>query len=343
MANGDGWRVVVRANGVVETERYAIPQPGPRQVLIETECTAVSAGTELGVQEQTRAGDYHPGYSNVGRVIALGDGVRGVEVGTRVLSFGNHASHVLSGTDSPYLVPVPEGVASSDAAFAVIGSVSMHGARKARVELGEHVVITGAGIVGQILLQLLAKTGAETLTVVDLAPARLELALKHGATHVVDGNAPDVVGRLHDITRGRGVDVAVEASGYPAVVPALVEACRIGGRIVLLGSIWHRPLTIDLMSFHEKEITMMGCHQPKCPPTATSYYPWSQEYNRKTFLDWLVQGRIRLQSLITHELDPRDAADAYRLLRAERDRALGVVFRFKDASSSSATASSPLL
>lgn len=325
----EGFRVVVRPDGVIETETYSIPEPGPRQVLIETECTAISAGTELGVQEQSRLGDYYPGYSNVGRILALGREVRDWEVGMRVLSFGHHASHVLSGTEAPYLIPVPEGVSSEEAAFTVIGSVSMHGARKAKVELGEHVVITGAGMVGQILLQLLARTGAETLTVVDLSPMRLERALEGGATHLLRGDDPDLLGRLREIADGRGVDVAVEASGYPAVIPTLVEACRIGGRIVLLGSIWHRPLTIDLMSFHEKEITMMGCHQPKCPPLATSYYPWSQEYNRKTFLEWLREGRLRLRSLITHVLDPREAAEAYRLLREERDRALGVVFRFR--------------
>jgi len=330
MGDGEGWRVVVRASGVVETERYPIPRPGPGQVLIETEWTAISAGTELGVQEQSRSGDYYPGYSNVGRVVARGEGTSGVEVGTRVLSFGNHASHVLSGTEPHVLIPVPEDVEPREAAFAVMGSVSMHGARRARVELGEHLVITGAGMVGQILLQLLTRTGAETITVVDLSRRRLEFAQQHGATHVVEGNDPDLAARLREITGGRGVDVAVEASGYPAVIPTLVEACRIGGRIVLLGSIWHRPLTIDLMPFHEKEITMMGCHQPKCPPRGTSYYPWSQEYNRKTFLEWLRVGRVRLGSLITHELDPREASRAYRLLREERDRALGVLFRFRE-------------
>jgi 2-desacetyl-2-hydroxyethyl bacteriochlorophyllide A dehydrogenase len=324
----EGWRVVVRANGQVETEPFEIPTPRAQTVLIQTEYSAVSAGTELGVQEQTRTGDYHPGYSNVGKILACGEGVRGFEVGQRVLSFGNHASHVLSGTTGPVLFPVPDSVPPEEAAFGVIGSVSMHGARKARVEMGEHVVVTGAGMVGQFVIQLLARTGLETLTAVDLSTSRLNLARQLGATHTLHPKEVDIRAELDRITGRRGVDVTVEASGYPEVIPTLVDVSRIGARIVLLGSIWHRPVTLDLMSFHEKEITMMGCHQPKCPPTGNAYYPWSQEYNRKTFLEWLGQGRLVVKPLITHILEAREAADAYRLLRQERDQAVGIVFRF---------------
>ncbi|MBM3215888.1 zinc-binding alcohol dehydrogenase [Candidatus Poribacteria bacterium] len=324
----EGRRIVVRSDGRIEVEAYDIPSPGRGQVLIETICTAVSAGTELGVQEQARSGDYHPGYSNVGRIVECGAGVDGFSPGDRVLSFGNHASHVVSGTDSPYLIPVPDDVGSDEGAFGVIGSVSMHGARKANAALGEHVLVTGVGMVGQIVVQLLARTGAETLIAMDLSSFRLEVALQHGATHTLDARASDTADAIRDLTHGRGIDVAVEASGYPDVIPSLVDYSRIGGRIVLLGSIWHRPVTLDLMPFHEKEITMMGCHQPKCPPKGNSYYPWSQEYNRRTFLHWIADGRLRIADLITHRLAADDAPTAYQLLREERDRALGVLFAF---------------
>jgi 2-desacetyl-2-hydroxyethyl bacteriochlorophyllide A dehydrogenase len=323
-----GWRIVVRPDGRVEDEEFPVPAPGPNQVLIRTEVTAVSAGTELGVQEQKRTGDYHPGYSNVGRIVRCGENVRGFEDGMRVLSFGNHASHVVSGATPSSLFAVPEAATSEEAAFGVIGSVSMHGARKARVEWGEHVLLVGAGMVGQLALQFLARCGGETLTVVDLSGYRLSIAREHGATHTLNPNDTDIRTSLEAITRGRGVDVTVEASGYPDVLPTLIEVMRIGGRIVLLGSIWHRPVTLDLMPFHEKELVMVGCHQPKCPPLGNSYYPWSQEYNRRTFLEWLAAGRLSVRPLITHKFPARDAARAYRLLRDERDAALGVVFDF---------------
>ena len=180
-----GRRIVVRARGGAETENFEVHEPGAGQVLVQTEFSAVSAGTELGSQEQARPDDYYPGYSNVGVVVKLGPDVEDVEAGDRVLSSGGHASHVVTSVKSPYFAPVPAGVSSRDAAFGVIGMVAMHGARKAALQIGEHALVTGAGMVGQLVAQLLPRDAAETLVVADLSEARLALALELGASHVV--------------------------------------------------------------------------------------------------------------------------------------------------------------
>lgn len=81
----DARRIVIRPDGRAETEEFAAPSPGAGQVLIRAEYTAVSAGTELGSQEQRRAGDYYPGYSSVGVVVECGAGVDSAEPGARSL------------------------------------------------------------------------------------------------------------------------------------------------------------------------------------------------------------------------------------------------------------------
>jgi threonine dehydrogenase-like Zn-dependent dehydrogenase len=215
-----------------------------------------------------------------------------------------------------------------EATFGVLGSVAAHGVRRARIELGEYVAVTGMGLVGQLALQLVAQTGCEALVAVDLSQARLQLAARHGATHTRNPRTEDLAGAVEQITGGRGLDCIIEASGYPDLLPTLFDTARIGGRVLLLGSIWHRKVEVDFMPFHLKELTLLGVHQPKCPTVPTPYFPWTQAYNRRQILKMIGDGRLRVRPLITHVLPFTAAAEAYRLLRDEKDRALGVVLGF---------------
>ena len=131
-----GRRAVVRPDNSVAVEAFEILPPGPGEVLIETVSTLISAGTELGTQEQRRAHDLKPGYSNTGVIAALGEGVEEYEVGDRVLSLGSHSSHVIVRAAPQSLAKLPDGVSFDAGTFGVLGSVSMHGVRKANIELG---------------------------------------------------------------------------------------------------------------------------------------------------------------------------------------------------------------
>jgi 2-desacetyl-2-hydroxyethyl bacteriochlorophyllide A dehydrogenase len=328
---GRGRRVVVRPDNRIETEPFTPRAPEPGELLIRTLYTLISAGTELGLQENARTQDFSPGYSNVGRILALGEGVAGYAVGDVVLSLGNHATHVTCSAAPPVVAPVPAGVRPEEATFGVLGSVAAHGVRRARIELGEYVLITGMGVVGQLALQLAAQTGCEALMGTDLSDARLEIARAHGATHALNPHRDDLAAAVHRLTNGRGLDCVIEASGYPDQLPLLFDLARIGGRIVLLGSIWHRTVELDLMPFHLKELTLLGVHQPKCPAVETPYFPWTQPYNRRQMLKMIGDGRLQVRPLITHLLPFTHAAEAYRLLREERDKALGVVLDFTAA------------
>merc|ERR1712216_24397 len=130
--------------------------------------------------------------------------------------------------------------------FGVLGSVSVHGVRKAKLEFGEHLMVTGMGVVGQLALQLAKLTGCDQSIAVDLIDRRLEKAVISGATSVLNPNISDLNSDVEQLTAGRGLDVVIEASGYPAVLPQLFDMMRIGGRIILLGSIWHRKVELDL-------------------------------------------------------------------------------------------------
>ncbi len=323
-----GRRVMARPDNRIEIEGFEPRPPGPSEVMIATEVTLISAGTELAMLAEGHEA-FCPGYSNVGRVVALGHDVEGFGIGDRALSLGCHASHVTVSAAPASIVRVPETVSPEEAAFGVLGSVSAHGVRKARLEMGEYVLVTGMGLVGQLALQFAAQAGCETLIASDLSESRLAIA--HELTGAVTLNPATckIAEEIQRITEGRGLDCIIEASGYPDHLPELFDLARIGGRILLLGSIWHRTVEVDFMPFHLKELTLIGAHQPKCPTVATPAFPWTQQYNRSQTLKMIGDGRLNVRRLITHILPCTEAAEAYRLLCEERDRALGVVLDFR--------------
>ncbi len=325
-----GQRIIAQPDGRILIEGFQPRPPGPGEVMIATEATLISAGTELAMLAEEH-GAFCPGYSNVGRIVEIGDDVAGRSIGERMLSLGCHASHVTVSAAPASIVPVPEPVSSEEATFGVLGSVSAHGVRKARLEMGERVLVTGMGVVGQLALQFAARAGCETLIASDLSERRLALARELTGAITLNPTTCDIGAEIEQITEGHGLDCIIEASGYPDHLPALFEMARIGGRIVLLGSIWHRTVEADFMPFHLKELTLIGAHQPKCPTVATPAFPWTQQYNRAQTLKMIADGRLNVRPLITHMMPYTDAAEAYRLLREERDRALGVVLDFGGA------------
>ena len=324
-----GHRLLVLPNNRVEVANFEIEYPSSQQVLVQTHSTLISAGTELGAQEQQRKQPFTPGYSNVGTILALGDGVEGYQVDDRVLSLGQHASHVTVPALPQSLVKLPDKVSFEAGTFGVLGSVSIHGVRKANLEFGEHLMITGMGVVGQLALQLAKLTGCDQSIAVDLIDQRLEKAIMSGATSALNPTTSDLNSRVEQLTAGRGLDVVIEASGYPDVLPRLFDMMRIGGRIVLLGSIWHRRVELDLMPFHEKELIMIGAHQPKCPTMSTAIFPWTQQYNRSQILKYICQGTLDVNHLISHHIPYTEAETAYHLLRSQRDQSMGIILKWR--------------
>ena len=104
----------------------------------------------------------------------------------------------------------------------------------AGVRPGDSVAIFGCGGVGLCILQGARLCGAQTLIAIDKSPAKLELARRFGATHAIL-SGPDALGSIRTATGGRGVEVAFEAVGVPAVQEAALDAVRPGGTLVLAG------------------------------------------------------------------------------------------------------------
>jgi predicted dehydrogenase len=270
-----------------------VPRPAgcPGHVLVRTEVSLVSAGTERsaaafagmslaakaarrpdlvrqvmdkvrrdGVWEAQRAVRTRLavaeslGYSAAGVVEEDGTGLH--PAGTLVAcAGGGHAAHAEVNLVPRNLVAaVPPGVSAEDAAFATVGSVALHAVRLTRGGLGDHVAVLGLGLLGQLTAQLLRAAGC-TVFGLDPQGARADLAAGLGCHHVATD--PRALERLaHERTGGRGVDAVVIAASAPDSGPVTTATAIARGRarIVVLGD---TQLHLDRRPFYEKELRLV--------------------------------------------------------------------------------------
>ncbi|MBM3458474.1 MAG: zinc-binding dehydrogenase, partial [Armatimonadetes bacterium] len=234
-----GYRAVLQAPRKLELEPREFPDPGPGELLLETEVTLISTGTEL----TAYSGDFPPdsvwshyiqypvgiGYSHVGRVVQVGEDVEGYAPGERVLSMGAHATHALSSGKQVWRVP--DGVEATDATFGVLAEIVMGGLRRGRIQFGESVVIVGAGLLGQLAAHFCSRIGAWPVVTVDPVPGvRQESAARMGAGAVLACTAVEARERVEALTRGRMADVVIEVTGNPHAFPGAVRLARRLGR-----------------------------------------------------------------------------------------------------------------
>ena len=114
-------------------EEFPIPCPGPGQILVRAEFSAISAGTERKryMNEYADSGvpqrpfPVRPGYASVGTVLELGPGVDSFQTGDRILTMANHASHYLRTVGEDAIQRIPPGVASDHAALSVLAQVAL--------------------------------------------------------------------------------------------------------------------------------------------------------------------------------------------------------------------------
>lgn len=341
MSPSTGHRIVFPARGAVAIEEFAIPEPGPGEILVRARHSLISAGTELtNFTDALSIAEYplRPGYSHVGEVIARGDGApENFPIGGPVLSMGPHSSHLILEpaattargehiAGNQFALPIPAGVDLAEASFAILGSVAMHTVRKARPELGQSAAVFGQGVVGQLIVQLARAAGCRPVIALDLDDARLALARQSGCTATVNPNNEDPVDRLLELTDGVGVDLLFDATRTPTTLPMMLKAAAHSARVLVTGSL---PGKVEIDLFHElqlREISIIGVFQPAAPTTAHPYNPWTQSRNRAVFLDRLAAGDLRVDHLISSRPSFSEAPAVYRAIQAGPADWLGIVF-----------------
>lgn len=256
--------VVTSFTEPLEVQDRAVPDPGPGQVLVRIEASGL-CHTDIhaahGDWPVKPTPPFVPGHEGVGIIEALGAGVTQRAVGDRVaLPWLGHAcghcDHCVSGwetlceeqqntgysidgglaeyvvADATYVVPVPDGVTSFDAAPLTCAGVTTYKAIKvADIKPSERVAVFGIGGLGHLAVQYARLVGGAVIAV-DVEDDKLELAHELGADHVVNARTTDPVAAIEALG---GADVAVVLAVLPSVFEQAFAALRRGGRLVCVG------------------------------------------------------------------------------------------------------------
>lgn len=252
------------------------------------------------------------GYCNVGKVIAVGEGVSDFKVGDRVASNGNHAEFVC--IPQNLAVHIPDNVSDNEATFTVIGAIGLQGIRLAAPTIGETFVVIGLGLIGLITAQLLIANGC-TVIGVDLDDSKLSLANKWG---VIPFNPKegDVIKFVESHTNNIGADgvIITASSKGNDIISQSAKMSRKRGKIILVGVV---GLNLSRADFYEKELTFqVSCsygpgrydenYEQKGIDYPFSFVRWTERRNFETVLKAISSSKLQVNDLIT-DLVPLDS------------------------------------
>ena len=324
----------------VETIERPIVRPGAGQVLIESSRSLISPGTEISMLSQR--GVYKgsvwesawdgspavPGYMNVGTVIETGKDIDKKWLGRKVVSCTNHSAYNTADFAQAALKPVRDGITDETAVFSVFAEIALNGVRRARLTLGETVVVYGLGIIGNLAVQLARIGGASKVIAVDTSDFRLGVLPAAPDVIKVNPLKQDVKDAVSGATKGRMADVVFEVTGVASLIPKELEILRKQGKFIVLSS----PRGKTELDFHDlcnaPSFEIIGAHNMSHPAVATLDNQWTCGRDVELFQDLAADGRIDAVRMITHRVKYTDAPKMYDMLLKGADGVLGVVFEW---------------
>ena len=270
-----------------------VPKPsvGVNDVLIKIKKTAI-CGTDLHIykwDDWSQKNIKTPlviGHEYVGEIVDMGRGVENLKIGDRVTGEGHiacgHCRNCRRGKLHVCENSISVGV-NRDGAFAEYLSLPATNAVKldpripdeiatimdpfgnathtalAFSVLGEDVLITGAGLIGNMATAICKFAGARYIVVSDMSEYRLNIAKKMGATITVNLSKGETIGQAVKDLKMRGFDVGLEMSGAPAAFCDMINHMYNGSKIALLG-ILPNSTTVDWNTFIFKALTLKGIY-----------------------------------------------------------------------------------
>jgi predicted dehydrogenase/threonine dehydrogenase-like Zn-dependent dehydrogenase len=258
------------------------------------------------------------GYCNVGRVVAVGNGVTEFKVGDRVASNGPHAEMVC--VPKNLCAKIPDGVSDEAAAFTVIGSIGLQGIRLLNPTFGETVVVVGLGLIGLISAQILKANGCRVIGF-DFDQTKVDLADKLGIIAINPSSGTDQVKFVEEQTGGVGADgVLITASAKSnEIISQSARMSRKRGRIVLVGVI---GLDLSRADFYEKELSFqVSCsygpgrydeaYESKGQDYPLGFVRWTEKRNFEAILQAIRAGQINTDALVTERVPLADYDSIY--------------------------------
>jgi len=312
------------------------------EVLLETESSFISAGTELANYTGNDPEVFVPGswccypwksgYGSVGRVLDAGSDHRSF-IGKRVYTNGPHASIARYTTHPQYrlLAGVPDSLPLDEAVAARMAMVAMSSLDVSKPAYIRWVVVIGLGMVGNLAAQLFRLTGAQVIGI-DPSAVRRRMASECGISHVFTGTEDEIQARIRELTGGRMAQVTVDAVGHSSVTLQALRLTAQGGEVIILGSprtCVTGDLTEVFRNSHMRWITIKGALEWYLPGNSPIEHAYTQEKKLHAIYQWIADGRLNVRPLITHVLPPQEIKAAYEGLLNQKEDYVGVVLKWK--------------
>lgn len=314
--------------GTADVLKYVeLPEPAPMdgEVVIRVKSAAVNFA-DVARRRGDRYFDstpmpFTPGIEVAGTVAGTGDGVIGYEIGAPVFgtvgAYGNggYAEFALAQQDNVF--PLPGGLEPDLAAslLAVGLAATLIVAEAARLTEGETIFIpAAAGGVGSYAIQVAKALGAKTIIAGASTVAKREIALMQGAHHAIDYRQPNWPGQVHELTNGKGVDVALEMIS-PKHLPITLAALAPFGRLITYGAV----AGLEAHHFDAKALTPL-VYGPATGQSLTGFNlaawfarrPETTIGSLERLICWIAEGSI--SGPMIHTMPLAEAAEAHRLL-----------------------------
>ena len=329
----------------VEVRDEDLPVLGAEDVLVETICSAISAGTEMliyqgrfprdietdSVISTLRGGFEYPmayGYASVGVVRATGQQVDTSLRDRFVFSFQPHTSHFVCKPDS--LFSVPDSLSPQSACFLPNMETAVNLVQDGAPILGERVLVLGQGVVGLLTTSLLNEFPLDALVTVDQYDLRCEMSKaesrKSEAAHcrALTPGTPDFHKEAISIL-DQGADLTFELSGNPSALNDAIALTRFSGRIVIGSWYGEKPVDVHLGgSFHRSRIKLISSQVSSISPELAARWDKFRRFN----VAWKALERIKPERWITHRFAIDDAASAYRMLDESPHETIQVIIEY---------------
>jgi len=324
-------------NQDVRVEEIPAPQVGPGDVLIRIEASGICGSDVMEWYRLGRA-PLVLGHEVAGEIVAIGNGVKGYNVGDRVAAThhvpcytchycrsGHHTTCdlLLKGTKfepggfAEYVrvpainvelggvFPLPDEVSYEDGSFVEPLACVLRGQRQARLRPGQSVLVAGAGISGLLHIHLARALGAGRIFAVDSIGYRLDAALQLGADNVINAN-DDVPSQLRELNGGKLADLAVICRA--AFMPQALSSVERGGTTLFFGAAREGatiPTPVNDL-FWRTEMTLTSAYGAAPSDCLTA-------------LELIRAGSVRVNDMITHRFALADTVKGFRLVSQPQD------------------------
>ena len=208
---------------------------------------------------------------------------------------------------------MPDGVSVEEATLAEPVACCIHGLKAADIQIGDSVMVMGAGQIGSIHGQLAKLKGADKVIITDISEFKLRKAKELGVEYTVNVLNENLGERVNEITRGKGLDIIIIAAGNSSLLAEAVSLLGRGGKIIVFSPFdKDNMVKIDAGRFFRDEISIIGTY---------SVTP----YDFPEAMDIIEKKKINIKDMITHTFPLEKLKEAIELAADPGNESLKII------------------